>query len=422
MNKSKNAQILLALMVTLSVVPSYARGGGFGGGGGHFGGGGFGGGFDRGGGGGFDRSGGGFDRDGGGFDRGDAGRDAFNSDSFNRGAFAGDNGVRNYGGFGGDNGVRNYGSGFDSLGGARAGAAANINRGDLSGWDHPNFSGNHPLTPADGGWGKIAGNHPVTPDNRPWNSGDWSNRGNQIRNNFDHYNQFNQTNNYSYNRYGGVNGYGGYGWNHAAGFWGYPGAWYPMGWGAATAWTTVGFASLAAFEGLALAGSMGDGDNTTYNVNYQGDTVYVNGQPSGTQTQFYQQAQQLAQVPTVQNYTPSNTDSWQPLGVFSLVQGNQTDSTMVMQLAINKQGIVKGNYYNQITGENSQISGSLDKKTQRVAWSLGTNGNTVFDTSLNNLTKEESPVLVHYGAGNTQKMALVRLNQPPSQPSSPQAT
>lgn len=410
MNSTTRAYVLLALLASLTIVPSYARGGGgFGGGGRSFGGGGF----DRGGGG-FDR--GGFDRafDGGGFDRG----------NFDRGGIGGDAGARSFsgGGFGGDNGVRNYGGGFDGVNAARPATGNFANRNDLSGWsnNHPNFTGNHPLTPADGGFGKIAGNHPLNPGNHPWNSGDWANRGDQVRNSFNHYNQFNQ---YNVNRYGAYGGYGAYGWNHAAGFWGYPGAWYPGGWGAATAWTCAGFASLAAFEGLALvAGSGGNDDGPTYNVNYQGDTVYVNGQPAGTQAQFYQQAQQLAQVPTVQNYAPSNSDNWQPLGVFSLVQGNQTDSTMVMQLAINKQGIIKGNYYNQITGENSQITGSLDKKTQRIAWSLGTNGNTVFDTSLSNLTKDQSPVLVHYGAGNTQEMALVRVNQPPSQSNGPQAT
>ncbi|MBS1998579.1 MAG: hypothetical protein JSS86_19775 [Cyanobacteria bacterium SZAS LIN-2] len=56
----------------------------------------------------------------------------------------------------------------------------------------------------------------------------------------------------------------------------------------------------------------------------------------------------------------------------------------------------------------------MDKKTQRVSWTIGTNPSTVFDAGLGDLVKEESSVLVHYSADNTQRMALVRLKQPPA--------
>lgn len=392
--KIKSAQLAATLMISLVMLPCYARGGGgFGGG---RGGGGFGG-----------RSFGGHEGDfshGGDFDRGFSHGFGEHTE-FNRGGMGGDNGVRNYGG-----------GGFSSISSARAHETGVNQIGTMGGAGRSNIgniSGFHSAAGSEGGWGRIAQNRdqPIGHNTHPWNDHDWADHGNNVRNSFNHYNQFNQTN---FNRYGGYNHWGNYGaWNAHAGFWGYPGAWYPGGWSAATAWTCAGFASLGAFVGLASL----DQPATYNNVNYEGDNVYIDGQSVGTATDYYQQAQQLAQSGSISDDSSSGTDTnWQPVGVYSLVQGDQTDSTMVMQLAVDQSGTIKGNYYNQITGESSQITGSIDKKTQRMSWMLGNNSSTIFDTTLGNLMKEQSPVLVHYGAGNTQEMALVRLDQPPQQP------
>jgi len=81
-------------------------------------------------------------------------------------------------------------------------------------------------------------------------------------------------------------------------------------------------------------------------------------------------------------------------------------------LAIDKQGIVRGNYFDQAADQNLPISGAVDKKNQRVAWHIGNNKNLVIETGLYNLTKEESPCLVHYGPTSTQQEVLVRMKQP----------
>ena len=87
---------------------------------------------------------------------------------------------------------------------------------------------------------------------------------------------------------------------------------------------------------------------------------------------------------------------------------------MVLQLEINKEGVLHGTYFNQLTMESSQVYGALDKATQRVSWTLGTNPSTVFDAGLGDLMQEDSSVLVHYSPTNTQRMALIRLKQPPT--------
>lgn len=406
----KSVALFLAISVSLTTVaPSFARGGGFGGGG-------FGGGRSFGGGGGFS----GFRGGDGGFRGGDSGFRG--GDSGFRG---GDSGFRGGdGGFrGGDNGFRggddgfrgnNFGGGFGDVAQTRGAGNFAGRGGDFS--NHPNygnFSNNHPnASGAFSNWKNQGGNfHNFDPNNADWHNNSIRNSGNTFtQNNYNHYNAF------------GAFGYGhpyGYG-----GFWGYPGAWGAYGWGAATAWTCMGLTTLTSFLGLAALADSGKNNNgnSVSNVTYEGPNVYVNGNPVGTQEQYYDQAQQLAGVgqqyvdPTANSAPPtgSGNSQWQPLGVFSLAQKGQTQSSMLFQLAINKDGIVRGNYMNQLTNETDQVYGSLDKKTQRISFTIGQNtGNTtVFDTSLSDITKDDAPVLVHYGPTSTQAMMLVRLPAP----------
>ena len=100
---------------------------------------------------------------------------------------------------------------------------------------------------------------------------------------------------------------------------------------------------------------------------------------------------------------------WLPLGVFNALREGEKSSKMMFQLAVNKAGIVRGNYFN--TGDNNvqQVDGSVDKKTQRIAWVVEDKKNIVFDTGLYNLTKDETTVLVHMGKDKTEQWLLVRL-------------
>ena len=48
-----------------------------------------------------------------------------------------------------------------------------------------------------------------------------------------------------------------------------------------------------------------------------------------------------------------------------MIQGEETSSNNIFQLAINADGIVRGNYYNAVTDVTTPVLGSLDKDTQR---------------------------------------------------------
>ena len=90
------------------------------------------------------------------------------------------------------------------------------------------------------------------------------------------------------------------------------------------------------------------------------------------------------------------TADWKPLGVFALVPGDQKTSNKMFQLAVDKNGIIRGNYYDGVMDTTTPVFGSVDKKTQRAsAWTIGKTKDRVFEAGLYNLTQTEAPVLVH---------------------------
>jgi len=195
----------------------------------------------------------------------------------------------------------------------------------------------------------------------------------------------------------------GHGWYAA-----HPGAWWCTAWAADAAWAACTWNGAAAYCGY-------DDEQPIYydygtNVTYQGDNVYVNGQDQGTTEQYYTQASNLATT-GAEAEAPTSGD-WLPLGVFALTKTGETRSDVSIQLAVNKQGTLRGNYTDAVTNKTQEVHGAVDKKTQRVAFTVGGNTTTVIETGLYNLTKDEAPALIHFGKDRTEQWLLVRLQQP----------
>jgi hypothetical protein len=194
----------------------------------------------------------------------------------------------------------------------------------------------------------------------------------------------------------------GHGWytNH-------PGAWYAAGWASGYAWRAATWNSVGSWMSYYPAQPVYyDYGN---NVTYQDNSVYVNGQDAGTSQQYYDQASQLATT-GAQAEAPADGD-WMPLGVFALSKTDQTKSDVTIQLAVNKQGVIRGNYTDNVTNKTQVVQGSVDKQTQRVAFTVGDDTSNVVETGLYNLTKDEAPCLIHFGADRTEQWLLVRLTQ-----------
>jgi hypothetical protein len=207
------------------------------------------------------------------------------------------------------------------------------------------------------------------------------------------------------------------GYNAFAGSWytSHPLAWRPAFWAVtdavtSAAWIPPAWPTLALFCNIPSAPAYYDYGNT---VVYQNNNVYVDGEDIATTAQYAEQAQELAAKG--QAAKPPEKTKWQPLGVFALVQGEEKTSNTIFQLAIDQNGTIRGNYYDALMGSTTPVYGSLDKIAQRAAWTIGDNKSTVFETGIYNLTKSETPVLVHFGQDKTQQWLLVRVQQPQGQ-------
>lgn len=131
------------------------------------------------------------------------------------------------------------------------------------------------------------------------------------------------------------------------------------------------------------------------------DTTYQTYPESSNTGEFAQANQQAIQ------------GDWLSLGVFAIGQ-NTTEasySSIVIQLALNKEGEISGTYYNSATNQTYQIEGTVDKTTQEAQWKLSDDPFApTMSTGVYNLTQEVTNVQVQFPEGTLQNWVLVRLN------------
>ncbi len=205
-----------------------------------------------------------------------------------------------------------------------------------------------------------------------------------VRNSFVHYNCFNQ------------------GWYVR-----HPGAWRAAAWTAAAFWAGATWGTVSSYCGYPAEPAHFDYGGT---VVYVDNSVYYDGQPVATAEEYADQAAAIAEVG--EKAQPSEKDEWVSLGVFGMVKGEETEANQIFQLAINKDGILRGNYYDALSDSTLPVKGSVDKKTQRAAWTVGDRKDTIYETGVGNLTNEETTILVHFGKDRTQQWTLIRLEAP----------
>jgi len=148
------------------------------------------------------------------------------------------------------------------------------------------------------------------------------------------------------------------------------------------------------------------------NVVYTGNQVMVYGQPVGTATVYAQSAADLAAVDPA-SVGQTRPEDWLPLGTFTLSTAkDEADPARVIQLAVNKEGLISGTSFNKQTGKTYTVQGRVDKDTQRMAFTIGNATDIVMETGLFNLTQDETPILAHMGPNRTATYLLARLPEP----------
>jgi hypothetical protein len=188
---------------------------------------------------------------------------------------------------------------------------------------------------------------------------------------------------------------------------------HPVAWRAA-AWTTAAAVWGAATwnDAYSYVGYPAEPVYYDYgsNVVYADETVYVEGNSVGTTEQYAQEAIVIAD--TGKQAEATKEEEWLSLGVFAMVQGERSDSNDLFQLAVNKAGTIRGNFYNVLLDTTLPVYGAVDKKTQRAAWTVGDSKEPIYEAGFANLTKPETTMMVHFGKGRSQQWTLVRIEQP----------
>jgi hypothetical protein len=109
---------------------------------------------------------------------------------------------------------------------------------------------------------------------------------------------------------------------------------------------------------------------------------------------------------------PGEQPQWMSLGVFALAQEEKGDPVLFLQLSVNREGTISGAYKSTLTDDQRPVAGEVDTTTQQVAWRIGDNTQTVFVTTLANLTQDVSPLTIHFGKTRTQVWLLIRMPEP----------
>jgi hypothetical protein len=201
--------------------------------------------------------------------------------------------------------------------------------------------------------------------------------------------------------------------------------WGAWGWGAGYVgmypsnpwwwWAPAAFGAAANF----VSGITPDPVYVDYGMNviYEGDTVYVDNQPvpaAQYSEPMIELAENVEQPPPPSPPAPETpaAEEWMPLGVFALAQEEKGDPVMFFQISVNRAGAISGGYSSTITLDRRPIAGQIDKASQRAGWRIGENKETIFESSLANLTQDVSPLVIHFGNTRTQTWLLVRMPEP----------
>lgn len=167
-------------------------------------------------------------------------------------------------------------------------------------------------------------------------------------------------------------------------------------------WAWASWAAVGAWIGTSAS-------PVTYNY-YVTDGVVYNGEAQvGSAAQEAEAAQTLAGAGREQ----TADGVWMPLGVFTVVPTPDAKPEVTIQLALAKDGTIGGSYYHSGVKVTLPVQGAVDKASQKAAWKIGEDAAdaVVMETGLDNLTRDRSPVLLHFADGVTETWTLIRLDE-----------
>ena len=118
------------------------------------------------------------------------------------------------------------------------------------------------------------------------------------------------------------------------------------------------------------------------------------------------------------NAAPPPDLEWMPLGVYATGPKDVAQAHVYQQLAVSKQGELKGNYYDSITNTTQPVSGSIDRDTRKATWKVDAKGGATFETTVDALTKTPSSVTMKSGGGQ-HEWELLQVQKPDDKAAKP---
>lgn len=101
---------------------------------------------------------------------------------------------------------------------------------------------------------------------------------------------------------------------------------------------------------------------------------------------------------------------WLPLGVFAVAPPGGGSAHNYQQLAIDRSGVIRGNFYDAISDAVLPITGSVDRDTLRASWTVGANGSR-FEAAVAAFSASPGMVTMSSGSGS-RDLELVRIHGP----------
>lgn len=164
----------------------------------------------------------------------------------------------------------------------------------------------------------------------------------------------------------------------------HPDAWRPSG-PAADWWRAADVATVTGWLGRPIAQAAASGE--------AGKVATAGGDQPG--------ADGLRSVLVLQSgHGPEAAGSdWLPLGVFAVVPSGGASAHNFQQLAVDRSGKIRGNFYDALSDTILPITGAVDPATLRAAWTVGANGSR-FETAVGAFTTSPRTVMVTAGGGS----------------------
>jgi hypothetical protein len=181
----------------------------------------------------------------------------------------------------------------------------------------------------------------------------------------------------------------------------HPQAWRPAK-SSADWWKTADVATISAWLGkpVTAAGTTADGGGAVATAGG------VNASADGLQSVLVLPAGHQNAV------GPADSD-WLPLGVFAVVPPGTPDTAQAhnyQQLAVDRQGTIKGNFFDTISGTVQPITGTVDRTALMASWTVGANGSR-FTAPMRAFAGQPRTVSMSSG-GQPQDLELMPVQSP----------